>query len=174
MKKLIPILLVLFVFLASCAPTATPLQPVEDIVRATFQAMTAQAPAATEPPPSGPGSITGTLGYPSEGLPPMRVAAFNQETQEVYFVDTVLNQNIFRLENLPPGTYHLIAYTLGDGGFPSGLAGGYTNYILCGAQVNCTDHSFAPVTVEAGQDSFGVHIGDWILAEGTYPPMPGD
>lgn len=171
MQKTIPLILILAVSLVSCKPAARPVQEMEEVVQATLQAMTAQAPAATLS--SAPGSITGTLGYPAEGLPAMRVAAFNMETKQIYFVDTVLNQNIFRLEDLPPGEYQVVAYSLGGGSFPTGLAGGYTQYIVCGAQPQCTDHSLALVTVLPGEDTFGIHIGDWPLQEGTYPPMPG-
>ncbi|GAB4505299.1 MAG: hypothetical protein Fur0043_22940 [Anaerolineales bacterium] len=174
MQKMIPLILILAIFLAACAPVASPTQDVEDVVQATLQAMTAQASIATATVSSAPGSITGTLGYPSEGLPAMRVTAFDQATKQAYYVDTVLNQNIFRLEDLPPGEYLVVAYSLGDGGFPVGLVGGYTQYIVCGAQPNCTDHSLAPVTVLPGEDTFGIHIGDWPLEEGTYPPMPGN
>lgn len=173
MRKTIPLILILAVSLVSCAPAATPAQQVGEVVQATLQAMTAQAPAVTATISSASGSITGTLGYPAEGLPAMRVAAFNVETKRVYFVDTVLNQNIFRLEDLPPGEYQVVAYSLGGGSFPTGLAGGYTQYIVCGAEANCTDHSLVPVTVLPGEDTFGIHIGDWPLEEGTYPPMFG-
>jgi hypothetical protein len=174
MQKIIPLILILAVSLVSCAPAATPAQEVGEVVQATLQAMTAQAPAATATVSSAPGSITGTLGYPAEGLPAMRVTAFEVQTKQVYFVDTVLNQNIFRLEDLPPGEYQVVAYSLGGESFPTGLAGGYTQYIICGAQANCTDHSLAPVAVLPGEDAFGIHVGDWPLAEGTYPPMPGE
>ncbi|MFZ5912315.1 MAG: hypothetical protein ACOYYU_20110 [Chloroflexota bacterium] len=174
MQKTILLILILVISLVSCAPAATPAQEVGEVVQATLQAMTAQAPAATATVSSASGSITGTLGYPAEGLPAMRVAAFNVETKRVYFVDTALNQNIFRLEDLPSGEYQVVAYSLGGESFPPGLAGGYTQYIVCGAQPNCTDHSLAPVAVLPGEDTFGIHIGDWPLEEGTYPPMPGE
>jgi|YNPBryBLVA2012_1023415.scaffolds.fasta_scaffold02514_5 hypothetical protein len=167
MQKTILLFLILTVSLVSCAPAPTPAQQEGDIPQATVQPPTAATSSA-------PGSITGTLGYPAEGLPAMRVTAFDVQTKRVYFVDTVLNQNIFRLENLPPGEYQVVAYSLGGDSFPPGLVGGYTQYIVCGAQANCTDHSLALVTVLPGEDTFGIHIGDWPLAEGTYPPMPGE
>ncbi len=167
MGRTILLNLILIVSLVSCAPASTPVQEEGQSGQGT-----AQPPVLTTS--SAPGSITGTLGYPAEGLPAMRVTAFNMQTKQVYFVDTVLNQNIFRLEDLPPGEYQVVAYSLGGDGFPPGLAGGYTQYIVCGAEANCTDHSLAPVTVLPGEDTFGIHIGDWPLAEGTYPPMPGE
>lgn len=172
MQKATSFILTVIVLIA-CAPAATLPSGVEDALPATAQAMTAQAPLATATLSSSPGSITGTLGYPAEGLPAMRVAAFDQATKRVYYVDTVVNQNIFRLEDLPPGEYLVVAYSLGGDGFPVGLAGGYTQYIVCGAKPTCTDHSLAPVTVLPGEDTFGIHIGDWPLQESTYPPMPG-
>ncbi len=173
MQKVIPFILIV-IGLVACAPAATPPLGMEDVLPATAQAMTAQASIATATLSSAPGSITGTLGYPAEGLPAMRVAAFDQATKRVYYVDTVVNQNIFRLEDIPAGEYLVVAYSLGGEGFPAGLAGGYTQYIVCGAKPNCTDHSLALVTVLPGEDTFGIHIGDWPLQEGNYPPMPGE
>lgn len=173
MQKTLPLILILVISLVACAPATTPPPDLGEVAQATLQAMTAQAPIVTATVSSAPGSITGTLGYPAEGLPPMRVTAFDQATKRAYYVDTVLNQNIFRLENLPPGEYLVLAYSLGGDSFPPGLVGGYTQYIVCGATPTCTDHSLAPVTVVPGEDTFGIHIGDWQLEEGTYPPMPG-
>ena len=62
---------------AACSPTA-PVGDVEQIVQATFQAMTAEAvgvsPGNQAEPPSEngaeqTGSLSGQLGYPSEAIP---------------------------------------------------------------------------------------------------------
>src|SRR5688572_22901566 len=100
MKKILFILLSFSLLLAACMPseeqildlansvqqtavaqiTVVPAatQDVNVIVQATFQSLTltAQPPA----PVGTTGSISGTLSYPSEGIPPLLVVAFNINT----------------------------------------------------------------------------------------------
>ncbi len=61
MKKILSALFVLVLMLSACIPTtsAPQGQSVEDIVAATFQAMTAAAPTATQPTPGIPVSLNG-------------------------------------------------------------------------------------------------------------------
>ncbi len=175
MRKITLVLLFAPAMLASCLPVNnSPTQSVDQIVQATFEAMTAQAGVDPAQNADLPGSISGGLGYPAEGLPAMRLAAFNVDTNEAYYVDTQLNQRTYQIQNIPPGTYHVVAYSLGGGAFPPGLVGGHTQYIVCEAQADCTDHSFAPVLVESGKDTSDINTGDFPLAEDTYPPMPGE
>ncbi len=141
-------------------PNAT--QDVNVIVQQTFAAMTAQAggggPLATPPVPTpGTGSISGQLNYPADALPAMYVTAYQDGTQNYQYVITQQGQGAYQISNLQPGVYHVIAYTIGGGGFPAGLAGGYTQAVPCGLSVNCNDHSLIDVTVTAGHDSSGVN-----------------
>src|SRR3990172_2889516 len=123
------------------APTAD----VEAIVQATFQALTAQAPILpsatalptdvpatqgatdnipTNTPPGGlVGSIAGALGYPAESIPAMAVIAFHVGggPTDYYYVLTAAGQNSYQLDNLPPGQYTVMAYTMGGGAFPVGF-----------------------------------------------------
>ena len=138
---------------------------------------------ATLPPTSVPssGTLAGKLSYPSEFIPPMRVAAFNLADGKAYFVDTAKNQAEYSL-NVPAGTYYVVSYphdgtpgntgqvnsyTLGGGPF----AGGYTQMVPCGLSVGCDDHSLLPVTVTAGETA-SADPGDWYAPDGTFPPMP--
>jgi hypothetical protein len=117
------------------------------------------------------GTITGTLMYPAEGIPPLRIAAFEVTTGEVSYTDTAANQSTYTFD-LPVGTYHVVAYSIGGGGFPTGLAGGYSQFVPCGLSVDCTDHSLINVTVTAGATASGVDPGDWYAPDGSFPPMP--
>jgi len=167
-------LVVLSVFLLSCLGLAAPTQDVEEIVQATFEALTAQAPdsnATPETPQTG--SISGQLGYPSEVIPALRVVAFNMNSDDFYYVETDYNQSTYQITGLPVGTYHVVAYTLGGGSFPAGLAGGYTQAVPCGQTQECTDHSLIPVDVVSGQDTPGINPNDWVFNENSFPPMPG-
>jgi hypothetical protein len=170
MKKLlilIPILIALLAcnFVVSTVPVLTPTAQV------TFT-LTSEPLNAT---------ITGKLSYPSEFLPPMRVALFSLTNKKAYFVDTAKGQGEYSIE-VPAGTYYLVSYlyegtagntgqvdsyTLGGGPF----AGGYTQMVPCGLAAGCDDHTLLPITATEGQTATA-DPGDWYAPEGTFPPMP--
>jgi hypothetical protein len=174
---------------AACVPSAargtdapaTDTPDVNVIVEQTFAAMTAQAiltpspaqdaatrtPAITITPTPAPGSISGTLSYPSEFIPPLRVAAFSVDGYNYRYVDTMQNQATYQITGLAPGKYHVVAYIM-DGSY----AGGYTYAVPCGLTFECADHSLIDVTVTAGEDTPGIDPADWYAPEGTFPPMP--
>ena len=126
-------------------------------------------------------TITGSLSYPSDFLPPMRVVAFSLTDKKAYFVDTAKNQGQFSLK-VPAGSYYLVSYAyegtagetgqaesyiLGGGSF----AGGYTQMVPCGLTANCEDHTLLPIIVVENQ-TVTADPGDWYAPEGTFPPMP--
>ncbi len=156
------------------APTQ---EDVGQIVKATFEAMTVQAGGKTAstavPPASATGSISGSLNYPADSLPPLYVTAYQAGTQNYRFVITNAGQQEFQIDGLAPGTYHVIAYTVGGGGFPQGLAGGYTNAVPCGLSTSCTDHTLLDVSVVAGKTTTGVNPADWYAPPGTFPSFAG-
>ena len=172
--------------LAACGPLPSSItinledntQDVGGIVQATLQAMTAQAvtqPAGpTAPAPSGgqPGSISGSLNYPSESLPAMYVTAFQVGSQNYRYVITNEGQQTYQIDGLTPGTYHVIAYTVGTGSFPAGLSGGYTQAVPCGLSAQCNDHTLTDVAVAAGQAVTAINPADWYLVDGAFPPFP--
>lgn len=110
------------------------------------------------------GSITGALSYPSESIPPLRVVAYNTSTGYWYWVGTAANQSGYLIEDLPPGTYNVVAYT------EHGLAGGYSDYAACGLVSGCGGHGLVNVPVEAGKTASGIDPGDWYAPEGSFPP----
>ena len=156
------------------APEAT--ADVNVIVSQTFAAMTAQAggalaqPTFTQiaPPSSGTGSISGTLSYPSNFIPALRVMAVSATEQGYSYVDTQPNQSTYKISGLAPGKYHVIAYAGGE------LSAGYTLAVLCGLSVECTDHSLIDVVVVAGTNTPNINPQDWYAPPGSFPPMPGD
>jgi hypothetical protein len=162
-------------------PTDQPTLDVHQVVAATFQAMTQQAGGAhplatpTLPPPTATattGSISGQLNYPASSTPSLYVAAYEQGTQNYQFIISNPGQNTFKIDGLKPGTYVVIAYTVGGGGFPVGFAGGYTKAVPCGLSVNCTDHTLITVTVQAGQTTTAVNPFDWYAPQGTFQAFP--
>ncbi len=125
-------------------------------------------PEVTQTPETN-GALSGTLGYPSEGIPPLEVYAFKQGDASAYFkVATAQNQQTFSLTDVAAGTYIVVAYPK-DG---AGLVGGYTYAVACGLSVECTDHSLVPVVVKAGETTEGVMVKDWYAPAGTFPAKP--
>lgn len=114
------------------------------------------------------GSISGRLMYPSEMIPAQRVVAFDAQSNFFYFVDTAENQSFYRIENLPPGVYTVVAYVIGQ----AGLSGGYSRAVPCGLSADCIDHSLIPVQVQAGQETQNIDPIDWYAPPGSYPPNP--
>jgi len=117
------------------------------------------------------GSIKGDLTFPSEYIPAMIVYALVANNHnEYYFVETKENEGSFTIEDLVPGTYHLISFPKDR---TDDLGGGYTQAVPCGLSVDCNDHSFISVTVVAGETiSEGISLGDWYAPEGTLPGRP--
>jgi hypothetical protein len=142
---------------------------------ATFPATKAAIPTQTSALSASPspqpqtGSVQGRLGYPSEVVPELSVVAFLFGTDTFYSIDTEFNQTTYQFNGLPPGNYHFVAYTRGGEAFPEGLAGAYTQAVLCGMQEGCTDHSLVDVRVVEGQMVETADILDWLI---PLPPKP--
>ncbi len=162
-----------------------PTQDVNQIVQATFRAMTAQAvagqpaatvqPTSTQPAPTSPaatGGISGRLNYPADAIPALYVAAYLLGSQNYQYVITIPGQGTYQIKNLPPGKYHVIAYTVGGGAFPAGMAGGYTQAVACGLGATCSDHSLIEVTVEPGKTTGDINPLDWYAPQATFQPFP--
>lgn len=113
------------------------------------------------------GNIEGTLGYPSEGIPPLEVYALPTKGGGKYhFIKTYQNQSTFEMEDIDPGSYYIVAYA------GNNLSGGYTKAVACGLSVDCKDHSLISVEVEPGETAKGVEVKDWYAPEGTFPKKP--
>lgn len=117
------------------------------------------------------GSISGTLGYPSEYIPAMRVVAFDIYSDAYYFVDTVVNQSEFEITDVPAGTYQVVAYLLDQ---EPHVGGGYTEFVTCGLSAECTDHSLIDVLVYPGMETFNINPLDFygLPTEVRYPAFP--
>jgi hypothetical protein len=165
MKKILFVLLFVALVFAACSPApAEPTQDLETIVQATFQALTLQAPTVSPT-----GGISGQLSFPSEGIPPLLIVAFNTETGQYYWVQTTENQTTYQINNLPVGKYYVIAY-LPDGS----MAGSYDQFYVCGLKVECTDTSLIEVEVQAGVVTPNINPGNWYGDVSQLPSMPND
>ena len=87
---------------------------------------------------------------------------------------TAEGQQDFQIDGLTPGTYEVVAYTVGSQSFPPGLSGGYTQAVICGLGQGCTDHTLVQVLVAAGQAVAGINPADWYLVDGAFPPFPAN
>ncbi len=85
-----------------------------------------------------------------------------------YVIETELNQPTYQIDNLPTGTYYVVAY-LPD---TDQLRAGYTKAVPCGLSVECSDHALIPVEVTAGTATEGIDPGDWYVEPENYPPDP--
>ena len=102
------------------------------------------------------GAISGSIRYQVSQTPELRVVAFNLNTTYWYWVFTRAGQTSYSLAELPPGVYHVVAYT--DDGQAAGHAG--------------SNHNLIDVVVKPGETTGGVEINDWEAPAGTFPPDP--
>ncbi len=114
------------------------------------------------------GIINGALGYPSDGIPPLRIFAIDVDSGDYYSIDTELNQKTYSLP-VPSGSYHIFAYLLEE---DSDFAGGYTEFVPCGLRADCPSHELIPVSVEAGETIEGIDPMDWYAPPGSFPSRP--
>lgn len=136
----------------------------EKDLESTKTAMVAPSPSATVETPTATepslGTITGELGYPSEYIPPLRVVAFDVNSADYYYVETLLNQSTYEITDLPAGTYHVLAYVRDEG---PGISAGYSQAVPCGLTVDCNDHSLIDVLVYPGEVTEGVDPIDYYI-----------
>lgn len=112
-------------------------------------------------------TIRGSLSYPSEGIPALRVVAFDVlGEQAVAEVETQPGDSSYEM-TVPGGVYYIVSYIL-DGS----LAGGYTAAVLCGLTAECTDHTLIPVPVGPGLPADAIDPADWYAPDGTFPTAP--
>lgn len=113
------------------------------------------------------GTISGYLSYPSSFIPALNVIAFDMNNDYFYYITTSQGTSYYEISNLPPSTYYVVAYLAGED-----YAAGYTNAVPCGLSVDCPNHYYIPVLVNAGDFVTEVNPQDWYAPEGTYPANP--
>jgi hypothetical protein len=125
---------------------------------------------------SGAATIAGAVRYPSEFLPAQVVFAIDaKDSSHVYQVETPQSssQVWYRLTDVAPGTYLVVAYTTQTAPGTSGFSGAYTRYLVCGMTTGCAqDHTLVQVTVSADDYPLGIDPADWYAPAGAYPPRP--
>jgi hypothetical protein len=112
--------------------------------------------------------IEGSLSYPSEGIPTdLTVCAQNLETSKLYCTQNHLTNKKYLYGFgyqliVAPGTYHVYSY------LPTSAPSSYQNYkayytqaVICGLTVECSDHTPIEVTLTSGQRLQGIDPADW-------------
>ena len=175
--------------LAACAPSAP---PADDAAAAadTSEVSLAAPPAEVAPPAeasSGPPEtaaapdatapatphavLRGRVSYPSEELPAMRVCALATEDLGLgYCAETAVNAPHYQLR-VPPGTWILLAWPQDTGteGAPGLLS--MASECLATGGLDCDDHGFLELTLDAGETREGLDINDWYYPP-EAPPLP--
>jgi hypothetical protein len=86
---------------------------------------------------------------------------FDANDLAYYYVDTAPGQSTYLMQHVPPGTYHVVPYTLAGGGFGAGLPGGYSQMVPCGLKHGRNDHGLIDVVVSSGTETSGVAPTDF-------------
>jgi hypothetical protein len=115
--------------------------------------------------------LRGRVSYPSEELPAMRVCALATEDMGLgYCAQTAVNAPHYELR-VPPGTWILLAWPQDTGteGAPGLLS--MASECLATSGLNCDDHGFLELTLDAGETREGLDINDWYYPP-EAPPLP--
>jgi hypothetical protein len=142
------------------------------VAAATTTPATTSVPTASSQPASA-GAISGLTGYPAEGHPGLTVYAISTTDKTVWFsVDiprgTDPAKPPYTISGVRPGTYNLFAAAEGN----ERTGGAYTQYVKCGMNASCSDHTLIDVTVRAGETVRDIEVSDWYAPASSYPVRP--
>ncbi len=115
------------------------------------------------------GTITGNLGFPSDGpLPKMKVCAEDTTSKKSYCTEKVSEQkdetaqitrHTYALE-VPPGKYLVYSQVPEHGTFKDYKAY-YTQFVVCGIKAGCNDHAPVEVEVKENETKEKIDPMDW-------------
>lgn len=151
-------------------PTVTPTETVTPLPTATPTSTATPLPPTTTPVI--PGSITGSLGYPTSPVPPLRIVIIKIGENTFKTIDVPKSTPAFQINGLVPGKYYVIAYLITPGKTDPTYGGGYTKAVACGLTAKCVDHTLVEVEVKAGQITRNINPVDWYAPKGTFPKNP--
>jgi hypothetical protein len=121
----------------------------------TVTAVQPQAPAQTVRR----GIIEGSLGYPGEFVPPLKICAENLVNRIQYCTGVILEDAKYqhgvgyKLE-VPSGHYRVFATDTQKSAY-------FSQAVKCGLKINCQNHEPISVIVTAGQAIAGIDPIDW-------------
>jgi len=117
------------------------------------------APVEENPVDEMTGAVSGGIEYPGSYVPLLHIVAFNQDNDDWHWVGVKENTYGYTLANLPPGRYHVIAYSENE---------------LVGAYASVGDGEPIPVTVNAGEMTQEVNMQVWLERDNPYFPGASD
>ncbi|MDR3578288.1 MAG: carboxypeptidase-like regulatory domain-containing protein [Anaerolineaceae bacterium] len=115
-------------------------------------------------------SISGKVSYPDQPVPDLHVVAFNLKTG-AFYTAVVHSSGLYQIEHITAGGYHVVAYPINKSGTPA-LTGGYSQAVVCGLGVSCTDHTLVLVRVVDGAHVAGIDPNDFNAPAGAFPQDP--
>ncbi len=120
------------------------------------------------------GSISGTVLYPSDFIPPLRVCAVPVDGPDTAAVCTDTEatteesppgSDAFAISKVPPGDYYVYAQIKDPTAIGADIPGTYKAYydefVRCGLRFDCKDTTRIVVHVTAGADTPGIKPHDW-------------
>ncbi|MEK7637948.1 MAG: hypothetical protein AAB375_00780 [Patescibacteria group bacterium] len=117
-----------------------------------------------------PGSISGTVSYPSDGIPPLRVCAVpvggsDSSAVCVETKDSPPASPDFTIKKLTPGDYYVYAQIIDPAALgsdiPASFKAYYNEFVRCGLKYECKDATRIVVRVSSGADTPGTLPHDW-------------
>jgi uncharacterized protein YecT (DUF1311 family) len=114
------------------------------------------------------GNITGTITYPGESVPALRIYAFTTDGRALKMIETPKNETKFVLADLPVGRYHIVAFPYEKQGSIEAVAWTKAAHCIKGP----CDHALVPVTVTAAATAEGVLLSDWYVPRELLPIDP--
>lgn len=107
------------------------------------------------------GSISGSISYPNEEVPNLKVCALNVTSNQETCTTTILKNSTYTTGTgyeieVPVGIYHVYAE------LPDQTAKAFfTEYVVCGQVTECTSHLPIPVMVRPNQHITDADPQDW-------------
>jgi hypothetical protein len=115
-----------------------------------------------------PGSISGTILFPADAVPAMRICAIHGSGDLYGCVHTDVGATSYRIEQLPPTTYQIVAK------LPLGnlRAGGFVKQVQC-IRAPCPA-MLVSVNVAPGEAVAGADLNGFYDARKDFPALPAD
>lgn len=119
------------------------------------------SPTPNPPETTETGTITGSLSFPSEVMPPMVICAETTDSEEEFCTEEILTDDIYTNGsgyelNVPTGEYHVYASLPNDP-----YRAYYSEFVVCGLTVDCPSHEPIAVNIEPGEIIEGIDPQDW-------------